>query len=44
MAEEDNVIIEDNALAMEDVKTSSDEEDYGNSPIVRFVKERYSRA
>ena len=44
MAEEDNVIIEDNALAMEDVKTSSDEEDYGNSPIVRFVQERYSRA
>jgi len=44
MAEEDNVIIEDSGLAMEDVKTSSDEEDYGNSPIVRFVQERYSRA
>jgi hypothetical protein len=44
MAEEEDVIIEDSALAMEDVKTSSDEEDYGNSPIVRFVQERYSRA
>jgi len=44
MAEEEDVIIEDSALVMEDVKTSSDEEDYGNSPIVRFVQERYSRA
>ena len=44
MAEEDNVIIEDSGLAMEDVKTSSDEEDYANSPLIRFVQERYSRA
>ena len=43
--EEDNVIIEEQALAMEDIKKSSDEEDiYTNSPIVRFVQDRYSRA
>ena len=42
--EEDNVIIEDRSMAMEDVKESSMEEDINNSPLVRFVQERFSRA
>ena len=45
MAEdEDNVIIEDDALAMKDVRVSSDKEDINNSPLVRFVQDKYSRA
>jgi len=45
MAEdEDNVIIEDQGMAMEDVRTSSMEEDVNSSPLVRFVQDRFSRA
>ena len=45
MAEdEDNAIIEDQGMSMEDVRTSSVEEDINNSPLVRFVQDRYSRA
>ena len=44
MAEEDNVIIEDQGMAMEDIRTSSEEEDSGNSPIVRFVEDKFARA
>ena len=45
MAEdEDNAIIEDQGMAMEDVNTSSMEEDINNSPLVRFVQDKYSRA
>jgi len=42
--EEDSTLIEDQGLAMEDINVSSEEDSAGNSPIIRYVQEKFSRA
>jgi hypothetical protein len=44
MAEDENVMIEDDAIALEDVKEDSVSEDTDVSSIIPFIRERYKRA